>query len=49
MHQQFAGADIDPRYVVASTDDPATLACRLFHLVHDGRFRLPTYGLRTWT
>jgi predicted DNA-binding transcriptional regulator AlpA len=28
MHQQFAGADIDPRYVVASTDDATTLARR---------------------
>ena len=42
MYQQFAGADIDPRYVVASTDDATTLACRLFHLVHDGRLRWPT-------
>ena len=49
MYQQFAGADIDLRYVVASTDDPTTLACRLVHLVHDGRLRWPTYGSRTWT
>ncbi len=49
MHQQFAEADIDPRYVVASTDDATTLAYRLFHLVHYGRLRWPTYGSRTWT
>jgi hypothetical protein len=49
MYQQFAEADIDPRYVVASTDDPTMLACRLVHLVHDGRLRWPTYGSRTWS
>jgi cytidylate kinase len=41
MHQQFADADIDPRYVIASTDEAATLACRLFHLVQQGRLRWP--------
>ena len=49
MYQQFAEADIDPRYVVASADDATTLASRLFHLVHDGRLRWPDDGSRTWT
>jgi thymidylate kinase len=49
MYQQFAEADIDARYVVASTDDPVTWASRLFHLVHDGRLRWPDDGSRTWT
>ena len=47
MYQQFAEADIDARYVVASTDDPVTVASRLFHLVHDGRLRWPDDGSRT--
>lgn len=49
MYQQFAGADIDARYVVASTGDPVTLASHLFHLVHDGRLRWPDDGSRTRT
>ncbi len=37
MYQQFASADIDPRYVIASTDGATTLARQLFHLVQQGR------------
>jgi thymidylate kinase len=44
MYQQFATADADPRYVIASTDDAATLARRLFQLVHEGRLRWPAHG-----
>lgn len=39
MYQQFAGADIDPRYVIASTDGAVTLARQLFHRVQQGRLR----------
>lgn len=41
MYQQFARADIDPRYVIASIDDASTLAYQLFHLVRQGRLRWP--------
>jgi len=49
MYRQFAGADVDLRYVVASSDDATTLAHHLYDLVHDGRLRWPAYSLRTWT
>jgi len=49
MYQQFAGADVDPRYVAASSDDATKLARRLFDLVHDGRLRWPAHRLQTWT
>jgi len=44
MYQQFATADIDPQYVIASTDEAAKLARHVFHLVHAGRLRWPAHG-----
>jgi cytidylate kinase len=39
MYREFAEADIDPRHVLASTDDAETLASRLFDLVQEGALR----------
>ena len=44
MYQQFATADVDPRYVVTSTDAAAVLARQLLHLVHEGRLRWPAHA-----
>jgi hypothetical protein len=43
MYQQFAAADVDPRYVVSSTDAATVLARQLFDLVHQGRLRWPAH------
>jgi cytidylate kinase len=43
MYRQFATADVDPRYVVSSTDAAAVLARQLFDLVHQGRLRWPAH------
>jgi cytidylate kinase len=44
MYREFAEADIDPRHVLASTDDVGALASRLFHLVQEGVLRWPLAG-----
>ncbi len=44
MYQQFATADIDPQYVMASTDEAGTLARHVFQLVDAGRLRWPAHG-----
>jgi len=44
MHQEFAKADIDPKHVLASTDDATALASRLFHLVEAEVLRWPAHG-----
>jgi chloramphenicol 3-O-phosphotransferase len=41
MYREFAKADIDPRHVLASTDDAVMLASRLFQLVQEGGLRWP--------
>lgn len=47
MYQQFARADIDPRYVIASTDGATTLARHLFHLVQQGQLRWLAHDSQT--
>jgi len=44
MYQEFAKADIDPKHVLASTDDAPALASRLFHLVTAKVLRWPAPG-----
>ena len=44
MHEQFASAEIDPRYVVAGADGATTLARHLSQLVRQGRLRWPAAG-----
>jgi hypothetical protein len=43
MYRQFATADVDPRYLVTSTDAAVVLARQLFDLVHEGRLRWPAH------
>ncbi len=47
MYRQFALADVDPRYVIASTDEANTVAHRLFHLVDEERLQWPAHGAQT--
>jgi cytidylate kinase len=47
MYREFAKADVDPRHVLASTDDVDALTSRLFHLVQEGVLRWPIRGSET--
>jgi len=39
MHEEFAGADLDRRHVVISTDEPQVIATALCRSVQDGSLR----------
>ena len=41
MYKEFAGADVDRRHVVTSTDDAAAIASRLSQLIQEGSLGWP--------